>query len=32
MKHKILDLSTELITKGKSAAVKRLKADVSSVL
>ena len=29
MKHKILDLSTELIS--KSATVKRLKADVSSV-
>ena len=31
MKHKTLDLSTELITKGKLATAKRLKADVSSV-
>ena len=31
MKHKALDLSTELITKGKLATVKRFKADVSSV-
>ena len=32
MKHKILDLSTELITKGKLTTTKRLKVDVSHLI
>jgi len=31
VKHKNLDLSTELITKGKLATIKKLKADVLSI-